>query len=124
MLGKQNPQTSFLDLESWFVKPIVDSGSIYAMMAQWGTQLICEDDFGQLYSSTGRPSISPGLLAKVLLLMYHDNVSDREAEQRAQYDLRWKLALRLPMDESGFDFTALCRFRARLLINQQQKLIS
>jgi transposase len=123
MLGKQNPQTSFLDLESWFVKPIVDSGSIYAMMAQWGTQLICEDDFAELYSATGRPSISPGLLAKVLLLMYHDNVSDREAEQRAQYDLRWKLALRLPMDESGFDYTALCRFRARLLINQQQKLI-
>lgn len=27
------------------------------------------------------------------------------------------------MNESGFDYTALCRFRARLLINQQQKLI-
>jgi len=28
MLGKQNPQTGFLDLETWFVGPIVDSGSI------------------------------------------------------------------------------------------------
>ena len=80
MLGKQNPQISFLDLESWFVESIVDSGSIYAMMAQWGSQLICEEGFCQLFSSTGRPSTSPGLLAKVLLLMYHDNVSDREAE--------------------------------------------
>ena len=123
MLGKQNPQTSFLDLESWFVEPIVESGSIYAMMAKWGAQLICEEEFRELYSSTGRPSISPGLLAKVLLLMYHDNVSDREAEQRAQYDLRWKLALRLPLNESGFDFTALCRFRARLLTSNQQKLV-
>jgi hypothetical protein len=100
MLGKQNPQTSFLNLESWFVEPIVDSGSIYAMMAKWGTQLICEEEFRERYSSTGRPSISPGLFAKVLLLMYHDNVSDREAEQRVQYDLRWRLALRLPLNEN------------------------
>ena len=53
----------------------------------------------------------------------HDNVSDREAQERAQYDLRWKVALRLPMNEAGFDYTSLCRFRARLLINKQQKLI-
>ena len=82
MLGKQNRQTSFLDMESWFDDPIVDPDSIYGLMAKWGTQLIREEDFSELYSATGRPSVSPGLLAKVLLLMYHDNVSDREAEQR------------------------------------------
>lgn len=123
MLGKQNRQTSFLDMESWFDDPIVNPDSIYGLMAKWGTQLIREEDFSELYSSTGRPSVSPGLLAKVLLLMYHDNVSDREAEQRAKYDLRWKWALRLPMNESGFDFTAICRFRARLLTSKQQRLV-
>lgn len=55
--------------------------------------------------------------------MYNDNVSDREAEERAKYDLRWKAALRLPMNESGFDYTALCRFRARLLVNKKEKLV-
>lgn len=55
--------------------------------------------------------------------MYHDNVSDREAEERAKFDLRWKVALHLQMGESGFDHTALCRFRSRLLTNQRHKLV-
>src|SRR5690554_5281336 len=123
MLGKHNKQTSFLDIESWLQSPLVDPNSIYGMMAHWGDRLIKDEDFADLYSQTGRPSASPALLSKVLLLMYHDNVSDREAEERAKFDLRWKVALRLQMGESGFDHTALCRFRSRLLTNQKHKLV-
>ena len=123
MLGKQDNQTSILDLESWLSSPLVDPNSIYGIMAQWGNRLIQDSDFTDLYSHTGRPSDSPALLSKVLLLMYHDDVSDREAEERAKFDLRWKVALRLPLDEAGFDHTALCRFRSRLLINNKQKIV-
>lgn len=123
MLGKQNQQTSFLDIESWLSSPLINPDSIYGLMGSWGNRLIQDDDFAELYSETGRPSVSPALLSKVLLLMYHDNVSDREAEERAKYDLRWKVALRLPMHESEFDHTALCRFRARLLVNKKEKLV-
>lgn len=123
MLGKQNPQTSFMDIEAWFGKPIVKADSIYGLLAEWGERLIRDEDFTDLFSSTGRPSVSPALLSKVLLLMYHDNVTDREAEERAKYDLRWKAALRLPIQETGFDYTSLCRFRTRLLVNQKQKLV-
>lgn len=55
--------------------------------------------------------------------MYPDNVSDREAEERAKFDLRWKVALRLPIHEIGFDYTVLCRFHTRLLTNEKQKLV-
>ena len=82
-----------------------------------------DTDFADLFSHTGRPSDSPALLSKVLLLMYHDNVSDREAEGRAKFDLRWKVALRLPISETGFDHTALCRFRSRLLTNEKHKFV-
>jgi IS5 family transposase len=123
VLGKQNNQTSFLDIESWLSNPLVDPTSIYGLMGNWGKRLITDPDFSDLYSHTGRPSDSPALLSKVLLLMYHDNVSDREAEERAKYDLRWKVALGLPISETGFDHTALCRFRTRLLMNQKHKLI-
>jgi len=123
MLGKQNRQTSFMDIETWYGGPIVKPESIYGLLDSWGDRLIKDEDFAELFSATGRPSVSPALLSKVLLLMYHDNVSDREAQERAQYDLRWKVALRLPINEAGFDYTALCRFRARLLINKQQKLV-
>ncbi|WP_425060017.1 hypothetical protein SCACP_06600 [Sporomusa carbonis] len=123
MLGKQNPQTSFMDIEIWFDKPIVQSDSIYGLLAQWGVRLIQDADFVELFSSTGRPSVSSALLSKVLLLMYHDNVTDREAEERAKYDLRWKVALRLPLQETGFDHTSISRFRTRLLLNQKQKFV-
>ena len=123
MLGKQNRQTSFMDIETWYGGPIVTPESIYGLLDSWGDRLITDEDFAELFSATGRPSVSPALLSKVLLLMYHENVSDREAQERAQYDLRWKVALRLSINEAGFDYTALCRFRARLLINKQQKLV-
>lgn len=123
MLGKQDNQTSILDIETWLPNPLVDPNSIYGIMAQWGTRLIQDSDFTDLYSHTGRPSDSPALLSKVLLLMYHDKVSDREAEERAKFDLRWKVALRLSLGETGFDHTALCRFRSRLLTNDKQKFV-
>ncbi|WP_425059919.1 transposase [Sporomusa carbonis] len=72
---------------------------------------------------TGRSSVSPALLSKVLLLMYHDNISGRKAQERATYYLRRKVALHLPFQETGFDYTALCRFRVRLLVNKKQKLV-
>lgn len=123
MLGRQNRQTSFMDIQTWIDTPVVQPDSIYGLLANWGDRLIQDEDFAELYSSTGRPSVSPALLSKVLLLMYHDNVTDREAEERAKYDLRWKVALQLPIQEHGFDHTALCRFRTRLLVNHQQKMV-
>lgn len=123
MLGNKNQQIDFSDIESWCDKPMVDPESIYGLLAQWGDRLIRDEDFTELYSHTGRPSVSPALLAKVLLLMYHDNVSDREAEERAKFDLRWKVGLHLAFHETGFDHTALCRFRTRLLTNEKQKFV-
>lgn len=123
MIGNKNQQLNFTDIENWCSKPIVAPESIYGMLANWGERLIRDEDFDTLYSHTGRPSVSPALLSKVLLLMYHDNVSDREAEDRAQYDLRWKAALGLSLQEAGFDYSALSRFRSRLLVNHKQKLV-
>lgn len=90
-------------------------------MAAHGDQLVREEWFADLYSHRGRPSVPPVLLSKVLLLMFHDNVSDRQAEERARYDLRWKSALGLGIDEVGFDSTALCRFRARMVLHKKER---
>ena len=38
----------------------------------------------------------------VLLLQFHDDVSDEEAVARCQFDMHWKVALDLPLDFAGF----------------------
>ena len=48
-------------------------------------------------------------------------MSDREAVQRLLYDLRWKVALNLPLDYAGFDASSLCNFRKRLLEHGQER---
>jgi hypothetical protein len=40
-----------------------------------------------------------------------------------RFDLRWKIALDLPLDHPGFHSTSLVRFRARLLLNGKERLV-
>lgn len=95
----------------------VDPDSFHGVLASWGERLLPRSMFDDLYKnrSTGRPEVDPALLCKALLLQYYEDVSDREAEQRARYDLRWKHALGIAIDQSVVDHVTLCRFRARLL---------
>ncbi len=122
MMGRQRRQVSFKDVQVWVDAPVVPAESFYGRMAAHGDKLVREEWFADLYAHSGRPSVPPALLSKVLLLMFHENVSDRQAEERARYDLRWKAALGLGIDEVGFDATSLCRFRARLVINNKERL--
>jgi transposase len=123
MLGRQKQQLKFTNidvLQAWEQKPLVPEDSFYYGLSQ-ADDIFRDELFADCYASCGRPSIPPSRLVKVLLLQFHDRVSDREAEQRALYDLRWKVALNLSLGEAGFDHTDLCRFRARLLLNKKER---
>jgi transposase len=98
--------------------------SIYALLAEHGERLVRDEDFAECYSaSTGRPSIPPSLLAKVLLLAYRDGLSDERAMEALRFDLRWKVALDLPVDHPGFHPTSLVKFRARLLLHGKERVV-
>lgn len=96
MLGRVLKQVGFTDmevLESWLGRILViPESSIYAGLKNAG-HIFHEDLFADCYSPIGRESKSPGMLMKVIILQFFDNVSDREAEERAAFDLRWKYAL-------------------------------
>lgn len=123
MLGHKRKQLQFTDMDviqTWEQKPLVPENSIYYGLSQ-ADDIFRDDLFAKTYSFTGRPSIPPSLLVKVLLLQFYDNVPDREAENRARYDLRWKVALGISIAESGFNYSALSRFRARLLLHKKER---
>ncbi|MFE5923662.1 transposase [Streptomyces sp. NPDC056468] len=67
-----------------------------------------------LYPADGRPAFSPGQLALVSVLQFAENLSDRAAADAVRTRIDWKYGLGLELDDSGFDYSVLSEFRARL----------
>jgi transposase len=122
MLAVADRQQGFFDA-AW-CSDLLPDDSIYALLAEHGDRIVRDEDFADCYSERqGRPSIPPSLLAKVLLLAYRDGLSDERAMDAVRFDLRWKVALDLPLDHPGFHPTSLVRFRARLLLHGKERLV-
>lgn len=103
---------------------VVPRDSFYSLLAEHGERIVRDEDFADCYSKRcGRPSIPPSLLAKILLLAYRSGVSDRQAMEAVRFDLRWKVALGLPLDHQGFHPTSLVKFRARLLLHGKERVV-
>jgi len=95
---------------------LIPPDSCYVRVAEHREVLVDDEPYAVLYkdSRRGRPSIPPSVVVLVMLLHYHDDCSDAEAEQRVRFDLRWKHALGLGLEDVGWDATVLCRFRRKL----------
>src|ERR1700754_887878 len=122
MLARNSGQQGFFDA-AWCVG-LLPERSIYALLAEHGDRIVRDEDFAECYSGgKGRPSIPPSLLAKVLLLAFRDGLSDQRAMEALRFDLRWKVALDLPVDHPGFHPTSLVKFRARLLLHGKERVV-
>ena len=120
MLGRRDPQRSLFSAQN--LPHRVAAESFYGRMAAVSDVLFNDEDLKALYDpSNGRPSLPPSLLCGVLLLQFHDDVSDDEAVQRLQFDLRWQVALNLPTDFAGFNPSSLTYFRRRLVEHGQER---
>ena len=68
MLARGDGQRGFFDA-AW-CSGLLPERSIYAVLAEHGERIVCDEDFAECYSTgTGRPSIPPSLLAKVLEML-------------------------------------------------------
>jgi transposase len=120
MLGRRDPQRCLFEAQG--LPNRVSPDSFYGRMGAVADVLFRDDDLAMMYClDNGRPSLPPSLLAGVLLLQFYDDVSDGEAVERLLFDLRWKVALNLPLDYAGFDPSSLSYFRKRLIENGQER---
>ena len=90
------------------------------MLASLRGQLFSDDDFAEIYCpDNGRDSVPPSLLATALLLQTYDQVSDAEAKARADFDIRWKVALGIEIEDRPFAKSTLQLFRAQLILHDK-----
>jgi IS5 family transposase len=66
------------------------------------------------YADWGRDPWDPVLMFKMVFLQFLYDLSDRQMEEQAAFNLVYKWFLGLSVEELPPDFSTLCRFRARL----------
>nr|WP_152054417.1 transposase [Tautonia marina] len=90
-------------------------GNTYmALRDELGT-VFRDEDFAALFPTRGRPAETPWRLALVTVFQFIEGLSDRRAADAVRGRIDWKYALSLGLDDSGFDTSVLCEFRARLV---------
>jgi hypothetical protein len=123
MLGKRSAQRGLFEADTRYGE-FVGQRTFYGYLGSQRDELFRDEDFAALYSrERGRPSVPPSLLATALVLQTYDGVSDEEAKQRADYDLRWKVALGLEVETRPFAKSTLQEFRAQLLVHEQTRVL-
>lgn len=123
MIGKRSAQRGLFEADNLYLD-FVGRDNFYGFLASQRDQLFRDEDFAELYcAENGRPSVPPSLLATALLLQAHDKVSDAEAKARADYDLRWKVALGLAVEQRPFAKSTLQLFRAQLILKGKLRLV-
>ena len=75
--------------------------------------LLRDEDFAHWVCGRQGPSVGAAVAGGArFLLALREGWSDREAEQRMRFDLRWKWALGLGVGDHGCDHTTICVFPA------------
>lgn len=87
-------------------------------------EAIFQDElFVSLFPRRGQPAEAPWRLAMVTVFQFVEGLSDRQAANAVRTRLDWKYALRLELEDLGFDFSVLSEFRKRLVTGGGEHLL-
>ena len=123
MLGERSDQRGLWEADRLYLDH-VGKDTFYGLLASLRGQLFRDSDFAGFYcADNGRDSVPPSLLATALLLQSHDKVSDAEAKARADFDIRWKVALGIEIEDRPFAKSTLQVFRAQLILHEKVRTV-
>ena len=119
MLTTRSDQRGLWEADRLYIDH-VGSDSFYGLLASLRGQLFRDEEFADRYCpDNGRGSVPPSLLATALLLQAYDRTGDSEAKARADFDIRWKVALGIEIDSRPFAKSTLQMFRAQLILHER-----
>ncbi len=90
-------------------------GNLYLSLRDTLSPFYKDEDFASLFSPYGQPAEAPWRLALVCIFQFLEHLPDRQAAEAVRSRIDWKYVLAFPLDDSGFHFSVLGKFRARLL---------
>ena len=123
MLGERSDQRGLWEADRLYLDH-VGKDTFYGLLASLRGQLFRDADFAGFYcADNGRDSVPPSLLATALLLQTHDKVSDAGTKARADFDIRWKVALGIEIEDRPFAKSTLQVFRAQLILHDQVRAV-
>jgi transposase len=96
-------------------RAINPKGTLYMHIRDQLGAIYEDQSFADLFSTRGQPAEAPWRLVLVCIFQFMEGLTDRQAAEAVQQRIDWKYALALALDDPGFDFSVLCKFRARLL---------
>jgi transposase len=112
-LPEPDPQVAGLVRSMYYGKRKVQVPLAVAIRDHLGGWLH-DEAFAEAFGTRGRPGYSPTVLALVTVLQMAENLTDRQAAEKAGDSLAWKYLLGLKGDDPGFDHTVLSEFRAKI----------
>jgi Transposase domain (DUF772)/Transposase DDE domain len=114
-LGRAQVQQGFDDPRQ-LLGDRLREGSLYRLLADHGQVMFPDGYFADLYTGSvkGRPTVPARVVATVMLLQSFEGLSDREACDRLEFDLRWQAAAGADAGCRAFHPTVLVGMRNRL----------
>jgi hypothetical protein len=114
-LGRVRNQQGFQDPRD-ILGDRLREGSLYRLLADHGQAMFPDGYFADLYSGSvkGQPTIPARVVATVMVLQAFEGLSDREACDRLEADLRWQAAAGVDAGHRAFHPTVLVGMRSKL----------
>src|SRR6266478_7713839 len=108
------------------VGQLVPAGSMFAFLAAHRAQVFPDADYADLFAppGVGRPSLPATRMAAILALQALYDYSDRETAEAVRFDVRWKVACGLAVDDEGFDASTLVYWRRRIAKSERPHRIN
>src|SRR6516162_5257440 len=115
MQGFERADRQFLDAAA-LAGHLVPAGSMFGFLAAHRAGVFPDEDYADLFAppGLGRPSVPATQMAAVMTLQALHDFSDREAAEAVRFDVRWKVAIGVSLDDQGFDPSTLVYWRKRL----------
>jgi hypothetical protein len=95
---------------------LIPEASMFAFLAAHRAGVFRDADYADLFAppGLGRPSLPATQMAAIMTLQTLCDLSDRETAEAVRFDVRWKVACGLAIDEAGFHPSSLVYWRKRL----------